>query len=293
MFSKPFKILKSNLIFIQPLLIWQIIMTGMIYAAASRIQPMASKIVMYVSVLILLVLCLSGWFYINKHAVLSFKEEDAPEEKAEKSVQNFKKFFEGTGAGFVKTSLSCILLLVLYAAAFYGSVMFCINQFGMPEFINNLDKIPSLKTSDELMQFAADISDADKLLIVKWTGFLNIIMSVLNFFAVLYCTVITFEQRNFIICFFKSLKFFILHIFEAIGIMIFMFFLYLLISMLSAFSASNAFLFALLIIIITLYFNYYVLLLFCFYYDQTKDSSSNGGELVGQDAAGAETGSEV
>ena len=133
----------------------------------------------------------------------------------------------------------------------------------------------------------------DKITFAHWVFTINTGLSVVNFFAILYFAVMSLERKNFIISLFTALKFFIVNIFEAIGIMIFVFFLYLLINMLSIFLGANSFLFAILVIIITWYFNYYVLLVFCFYYDKTnkaKINSDNGTKLVGENETGSAAG---
>ena len=61
--------------------------------------------------------------------VLSYNEKDTPEEITEKTVQNFKKFFEGVGSDFIRTFLACIVNAAIYFAVIYGMYKFCLTNF--------------------------------------------------------------------------------------------------------------------------------------------------------------------
>lgn len=290
MYKKAYHILKNNSMFIQPLLVWQIAFTMVMVFCMNRNQMLLPRITLWISIALLFTACLAGWLYINKYALLSYNEKDTPEEISEKAVQNFKKFFEGVGTDFVRTLLACIVISALYFGVIYGLYKFCLNNFGIPSFINDIMQISQSGTKEQIMQFINNLGENDKLTFARWVMTINLGLSVLNFFALLYFAVMSLERKNFIVSFFTSLKFFIINIFEAIGIMIFVFFLYLLINILSVFLGVNSFLFAVLVIIVTWYFNYYVLLVFCFYYDKTKINSDNGSEFIGEDKSCGETG---
>jgi len=300
MLKKSFNILKNNMIFIQPVLIWQAVFFIVMYVSAERIQLPPVRLLMYFSIVMLFILCLAGWFHINKLAVLGYDEKDDENKITEKALENFKKFFEGVGENCTKIICSSLLLAALYIAAFIGIFQAGLNYFGMPEFIKELAQTAPFGNSEQLAAYFSKISETDALIFAKWTILINSVLCILNFFALLYFAAANFENKNFIISFFKAVKLFISNFFSSVYIMLYAFMIFLAvnfaINQAALIFGVNAFIFSLFVILNTIYFNYYVLLVFCFYYDKTKkaeDNCSSRGDSVGENEAGAESGAEV
>ena len=289
MYKKAYKILKNNMVFIQPVLVLQLIIAMIISFNYSRIQMPVIRIVTLCLVLLLFTACLSGWLYINKYGVLSYNEKDSPEEISEKAIQNLKKFFEGIGCNFIKTGIFCLVIFAIYFVTFYGLYIFCLNYFGIPEFINNLVQISETGTKEQILEYANNIPDREKIKFSNWVMIINTGISIINFFAILYFSVMSFEKKNFIISLYLAIKFLIKNLFKSICIMLFIFLIYIIIQFIPLLLGINSISATIFIITLTLYFNYYVLLVFCFYYDKTQNNSNNRTECIGENSVSDKT----
>lgn len=281
MFKKSYFILKNNMIFIHPLLLY--LLTFMIFVSflTNRNIYAVPKIIMLICAVLLCIAMLSGWFYINKYGVLSYNEGDSKEEITIKTIQNFKKFFEGVGADFFKTLGICLIQLVLFAALFMLVSKICISIFGEPKLIYELPKLAKASSQAEILNFVNGISMHDKLVFTAWVLAVNVVASVYNFFGILYFAVNSFEKVNIFKSLLISIKFFFKNIISNFCIIIMMFLLYILLNILSILLGTNSLSFVILIILFTMYLNYYVILVFCFYNDKAKDNSNNGTEFIG------------
>lgn len=281
LFKKSYLIFKNNMIFIQPLLLYLLIFMTFASFLVNRNIYAGAKIVMLISVVLLFTAMLSGWFYINKYGILSYCEEDSKEEITIKTVQNFKKFFEGVGADFFRTSGVCIIQFILYAALIIAVSKICIIMLGEPKIIHELPKLAKASSQAEILNFVNNISLHDKLVFTAWIMIINVVSSILNFFGILYFAVNSFEKVNILKSLLTAVKFFFVNIISNAVIVIFMFILYILLNILSLFLGTNSLSFVILIILFTMYLNYYVILVFCFYNDKAKDNSNNRTELIG------------
>ncbi len=280
-FKKSYSILKNNMIFIQPLLLYFLIFMTFASFLINRNIYVIPKIVMLISVALLFIAMLSGWFYINKYGVLSYNETDSKEEVTIKTVQNFKKFFEGVGSDFFKTLGICLIYGILYFALIVLVSKICINILGEPKIIYELPKLAKASSQAEILNFINNISIHDKFVFTSWIMVLNIVSAILNFFGILYFAVSSFEKVNIFKSLFLTVKFFFKNILGNAAIIILMFILYILLNILSLVLGTNSLSFVILIILFTMYLNYYVILVFCFYNDKAKDNSNNRTELIG------------
>ena len=280
--KKSFCILKNNLIFIQPLLLGLLLIMTAFSFLVGRNFFSFSKIVLLLSMVLLFIAFSAGWFYINKQGVLNYNENDSKEEIALKAVQNFKKFFEGVGADFLKTAGSYIILFILHAATLYIVTKFCMNVFGEPKIIYDFPKILKASSQAEILNYINSITIQDKITFMSWMVIFNIAASIVNFFIVLHFAVVSFENVNILKSFWLALKFFFKNLLGVVAILVVIFILYVFLNILSVLFGSNSLSFVILIILFTIYLNYYLLLVFCFYYDKTKNNSNNRTECIGE-----------
>ena len=279
--KKSFYILKNNLIFIQPLLLGLLLIMTAFSFLVGRNFFSFSKIILLLSMFLLFIAFSAGWFFINKQGILNYNENDSKEEIALKAVQNFKKFFEGVGADFLKTALSYILLFILYAAVLYIVTKFCMSIFGEPRIIYDFPKILKASSQAEILNYINSVTIQDKIIFMNWMVVFNIAASIMNFFIILYFAVVSFENVNILKSFWFALKFFFRNLFGVVAILIIIFILYVFLNILSVILGSNSLSLVTLIILFTIYLNYYLLLVFCFYYDKTKNNSNNRTECIG------------
>ena len=145
-----FKILRNNLLFIQPLLLYLLmIMLASTYFVSGHVA-LYPKMLLAVSMILLTVAFFAGWMYINKKGIDDYVEEDSAEEISIKAIKNFKLFFSGVGEYFFRVLKGFLCFGVLYAACFFFFKKLGKTIFANPVLINELNKIAAVKTNEEL-----------------------------------------------------------------------------------------------------------------------------------------------
>ena len=278
-----FKILRNNLLFIQPLLLYLLmIMLASTYFVSGHVA-LYPKMLLAVSMILLTVAFFAGWMYINKKGIDDYVEEDSAEEISIKAIKNFKLFFSGVGEYFFRVLKGFLCFGVLYAACFFFFKKLGKTIFANPVLINELNKIAAVKTNEELTSLLTTFKPEDIMVLELWIISIALFVSFLNFLFVLYLASLFYKKENVIKSLFKTLLLFFKNIFKCILVVIFLLVIYFIIGLLTAFSGQNPLAFAILILIMTLYLNYYVILVFCFYNERTKTNSNSGTECIGQD----------
>ncbi len=280
-FKKSFKILKNNTIFVQPILLFMLTILSILLFLSGRILPVYSQILLLISFSLLFVAFCSGWLYINKLGVISYNENDTAAEISEKSIRNFKKFFEGVGINFVKLLITVILLMSIYFLVMYGLTKFCLHYFGMPEIINDFRKIAQASSQAEILNITNNIPYSDMLVFMKWVLVIYPAAVLTGFFFVITFAALSFEETSLIKVYGRAIKFFFKNILSCIFIIIVLKIIYFIINIVSVFLGVNTISLFIITMLITIYLNYYILLVFCFYYDKTKNNSNNGTEFIG------------
>lgn len=276
-----FKILKNNLIFIQPLMLYILLLLTLSAFFVNANSIFLSKIIILTGMVLFSFAFLAGWFYINELAVENFNEDDLPEEIAQKSIKNFKLFFDGAGKNFFKTLFGGLLYFIITALSLYGVYYLCMKYFGYPHFFEKISNIYTISDKNEIINIINSVPDIDKIVFVKWFFTVMFSVMILNFIGVLYYAVLTFSKYNIFKSLFKTIKIFVLNIYDCIVMMLLLFLLYLLLNFISLFLGTGTIGFVILIILMTMYLNYYLLLIFCYYYEKTKTDSNNGAECIG------------
>ncbi len=280
--KKSAKILKNNLIFIQPLLLCLLLFMTVGTFFINKNIYFVGKICLAISMLLLTVAFISGWLYINKLGVLSYVEDDTQEVVAKKAIESLKKFFEGIGANFLKTFAAYFVVVIGFVGVAYFASKILVATIGEPKLIYELPKLAQANSQAEILNFVKGISDEDKLIFSAWVIITNTIVFVCNFFATLYLTVINFSEDNFLKSIWTTIKFFFKNILGSVVIIATMFAIYLGLNFVSLLLGTNSFSLVILIILFTIYLNYCVLLIFCFYNDKTENNSNNRTEFIGE-----------
>lgn len=280
LFIKSFNILKSNLLYIQPLLLYMFFTMALGVYLLSKNVLYIPKVCLLVSIFLLTAAFLSGWFYINKQAVIDYNPDDDNDTIVMKSVKNFKLFFSGVGELFFKVLTAAILYLIFYCVLGFLILKLGNIYLGHPVIFDDLPKIAD-KGSAELINYLNSVSYSDKLIFTKWMCVITFLSILMNFFGVLYYSVITFERGNIFYLLLKTIIFLFKNLGGCIVTVAVMFVLYLLLNIVSILFGSGSIAFLLLIILFSLYLNYYIILVLCFYYEKTKINSGNGAEFIG------------
>lgn len=279
--QKAYRILKNNLLYIQPFLIYLMIISFALPVIMSTRVSIHPKTVLTISMLLLTIANISGWFHINKLAVKSYNEDDEPDVVAEKNITNFKTYFAGVGENFGKVLFGGIIFAVFYLFAVFGLSKLCMLAFGEPVIALKFKEMAELKTVQDFTTFFSAFSQKDILIFKMWLLVIFFAGVLFNFFGFLYFTVITFEKSNPIKALLDMFVFFFKNIFSSIGLISYMILLYLGLNILSLVFGATSFGFAILMILLAVYFNYYLLLVFCFYDEKTKNNSDSRTEFIG------------
>lgn len=275
MFRTAYQILRNNMIFIQPLLLYMLLVMSAAMYVAGKTMPLVARIVLTACVVLLTIAFMTGWFYINKLGVDKYNPEDEQEVITKKTVESFKQFFSGIGENFFKMLFAFIIFGLIYVGVSYLVVQLCLKFFGTPTIIMDFQNIAKMQTNTEIVAYLNNVSVDDKLNFISWVWTGIVLSSILNFFGVLYFSINTYEKRNVFVCLWKAFLFFFRKILSSLAIILVLFFIYFFLNLLSLLLGANSFSFAILIILFTLYLNYYVLLVMWFYNEQTKNNSDS------------------
>ena len=153
MLNKPFNILKNNMLFIQPLLFYLLLLMTLLTFVVSPSVQFISKVMMLISIVLMTVAISAGWFYINKLALLSYNQEDDKETITEKSINNFKKFFIGVGENFFRFLFANIICFIFFVGITFLVVKACFHFFGEPTIFLSLSKMVEEKTNAEVFAY--------------------------------------------------------------------------------------------------------------------------------------------
>ncbi len=280
MFKKAFQVLKLNLLFIQPLLLYILMISSSFVYIVNKNIVIFQKGLIAISALLLTAAFLSGWFYINRLAVQDYKQDEEKEITVEKSIKNFKQFFTGVGVKFLNYLLAVVIFTGLYIASVMLISKFCINNFGIPEVLKHIMSLSGENYQNEIMNYLNSVPDTDKLVFIKWMLILTVYSVIVNFLGVLYFSVLSYDKNNALTSIWYTIKFFITQIAGCVKVIAVLLGIYMLINMSSLLFGVNSISYILIIILFTLYLNYYVLLVLCFYDEKTNNSDS-GTECIG------------
>ena len=195
-YSKAFSILKNNLIYIQPLLFYLLIIMLILPPILGKNTALYPKVLLIISSFLLTVATTAGWLYINKKAVIDFNPDDNNEEIAKKSLTNLKTFFTGVGEYFFKTLLGYFCFISIYILLFYLTTKFCLHFLGEPTITHKITDIASIKTVEELNNLLKSIPSHDILILKLWIIIYTIAGTLFNFLGYLYFIILFSEKYN-------------------------------------------------------------------------------------------------
>ncbi len=276
-----FNILKNNLIFILPFLMYLMFVMMFLPYILNNNTQIYIKIILAISVFLLTSANIAGWFHINKSAVLDYNPSDDKETVTIKTIKNYKLYFSGVGENFTNILFGLIFFSFIYIVLLYGIKKLCIICFGEPVIFLRFKELASITTVSDVNNFLNSFSTRDINTFTMW--FITIFLSgiILNFLAILYLTEIIFGKNNFIKSFFTMLGFFFRNIFGCISILIFLTIIHFVLNILIMPFGANSIAITIIIMLMALYLNYYILLVMCFYNEKRKNNSNSRTEFIG------------
>lgn len=279
--KKSFWVLKDNLIFIQPILIYLVLLMISMQYLSSGNMGLYPKILMGLSVFLFAVSSMTGVFYISKKALADYNSEDSLTETAQKSIKNFKTFFTGIGKYFFKILSGTILFLCLWTVFVYTIGTYLNHTIGIAPLQTLFEAFNKSENLNEINSFANSLSRHDLYIINIWSLFFILSSIIFKFLGILYTSILISKKDNIIVSLLKMFVFFVKNIFPSILIMTFMMILYLIINIIVMAMGLNGFSFGIFFILIAMYLNYYIILVLCLYNERTKTDSNNGTECIG------------
>ena len=281
MFIKSLKILKNNLLLIQPILIYMFFIMSLFSYFMGRNMTLPIKIILLTATILAFTAFLAGWLYSNKLAIADFDEEDSDEKIREKSISNLKKFFEGVGANFLRV-FSAVIIVIIVGGGFCVAITgLCYKLFGTPQAFFDSIKMAEASSQAEKLNIMNAISKESMITFAKWVMVLLPSSITIQYFFSCYLASVMYEKRNIFYCFFKTIKTIILNILPFLLIIIVLQAIHIFINLISVLLGTNVLSFIIYIIMYLLYLNYSVILIFNFYNEKTKDNSDSRPELVG------------
>lgn len=198
LFSKTYNLVKLNLILVQPLLIFFLLM-GFILNPAGRLRFDSAGIVLLLSVCGLFCAFIAGWFNMfYKSVELQSKPDLSPEERAVRSVGLFKEFFPGVGKFFPK---------IVYGLVIYGLLVFLaflLIHFTGIILVKYFGYSGGSKFSDLLNLIIADkkTSGLDTIAINQW----NILSLLLSYFTMFWIQAVILTDKHPVQAYFESFR---------------------------------------------------------------------------------------
>lgn len=275
--KKAFDITKENLIIAQPLILFLIILMF----TTSTLMQQTNKYAYVIFLIANLLLCtafLAGWFYMIIKAIAHNKKAENGEyknnqEKTEASMALGKEFFPGVGDYFLPMTFTmlfyiAVYLLILFVSFKAGLKFIPHPQLNWVEFMTAANSTPV-----EMQKYVSTLSFTQLKSLNLWMFYMGGIASIFSFLTMFLFPAVYDKKEFFFLAPFSSfnrnLIFIFKNLFGAIGIIIFLFFLNLVISLLSLFFSVNIVL-SVVGLLLTFYFMTYAIVLIFLYYEDKK-----------------------
>ena len=291
-----FKIVWKNLILAQPpilfLLVMTLLMSGFNRFGANNIVTL----VFGASLIFLAVAFLAGWFYMVKKTIAydldtSIKEE----EKAIQSFGNIKHFFPGVGEYFLTALGAGIILVVASFIVALLAIKFDVKFFG-PLDIEFLRKSMEINTGAEMQLYLNSLSEEKLMPILTWFVYFSFVQIVGQFVIMWWFPAMLYNTKNPLWALVLNFKFLFKHFFASVGIILFLVFLNIVISLITSIFGTNVILSLISFLLFFFYVTYSIVLIFLYYGQNgestAKDYIDSGDDCDGKKLAGSESGEE-
>lgn len=195
-FKNSLQITKDNLVLIQPLIIFLLIISFALYPLKALQNNTTAFILVLINFSLLCFAFCAGWFGMIKKAVLNFKyKQMGVEYESENEMTLLKSFFPAVGQYFLPVCGFCFLLIIL--SFIFSQFIF---KFGMYlfldaniliEFLNQSSKSPQ-----EQVNFLNTLSATQQILLIKWLLYLIFSNFIFNLFIFFSAPILFFKSKN-------------------------------------------------------------------------------------------------
>ena len=198
---------------------------------------------------------ISGWLYMIKFAIDSYKTFDKNDPEyaikiGKYNIDTLKKFFIGVGEYFIPAIIVVVLSVFISNLLIYGGMKLL--------HINNLDfliKSMSAQSAQDLPQFS----------LRQTAFFMYIAVVTLGFLTLFWLPEIFYKTKNSIFALFKSIGFLFKHFLTAVILYAFLVFIFFAFQIISVFTMFNQILVLIMFILLLYLITYSIILIFMTY----------------------------
>lgn len=278
--KKAFSIIKENMILAQPPIFFMIISSITFSALAQQTVKLYYTIFSATNIM-LCTAFFAGWFYMIKKGIEHNKkmEQGLYKDDGEKSSASLalgKEFFPGVGIYFPQVTYTTVIYAIVSILLGYLSVKLGMHYLPKPdvnwaEFMAVANSTPA-----EMQKYVYGLSFEQLKSINLWMLYIGGIFSIFSFFTMfLFPAVMDSTEKGFkgllipFSAFNKNILFVVKNFFGVLGIIVFLFFLNIFMSLLSVIFNMN-FILAIIGLILSFYVMTYAVILIFLFYEERK-----------------------
>jgi hypothetical protein len=278
-FKDSLLLLKENIMIIQPLLFWVLILVLVLVPLVGKNTFDLGFLFSSIIAILCMLVFLAGWFYCIKYTINNKSKVYAtPEERNNAQFEILKSFFPGVAEYILPVSGGFIVFLALSYGIFnlfrFVAKQVYISQNMPTEFINVLNT----GTQIEITKYIQTGFSHEQIIVLYSILAVGLFIYVLFELCMLwFAPALLYSSKNPFIALYKAVKFSFNHIGTTISIFLVMFLINSVISVLNTL-CINSFLSFIPMLLTFFYIVYYVVTIFL-YYEQTENNSDIGGNL--------------
>lgn len=204
-FKNSLQITKDNLILIQPLIIFLLIISFALYPLKALQNNTTAFILVLINFSLLCFAFCAGWFGMIKKAVLNFKyKQMGVEYEAKNEIALLKSFFPAVGQYFLPVCGFGFLFILL--SFVFSQVVFKLGMYLFSDINILIDLLnASSKTVQEQINFLNSLSTEQLLLLNKWVFYFSFAYFIFNLFMFFAPAILFFKSKNPFVVLWRSI----------------------------------------------------------------------------------------
>ncbi len=278
--KKAFEIIKENIVLAQPPIFFMIIFS-ITFAALAQQTVKLYYIIFSAANIMLCTAFFAGWFYMIKKGIEHHNKAEQggykdDKEKASASFSLGKEFFPGVGIYFPQVTYTAGVYAIISVLLAYLSVKFGMHYLTKPDINWTEFMAVANSTPAEMQKYVYGLSFEQLKALNIWMLYLGGIFSAFSFLTMfLFPAVMDSTEKGFkgllipFTAFNKNIVFVFKNFFGVLGIIVFLFFLNIIMSLLSMIFNMN-FVLAIIGLILSFYVMTYAVILIFLFYEERK-----------------------
>lgn len=273
-------LMKDNLMVIQPVFFWVLIMMMVIAPVASKTSVDIGFILSIIAAALCFTAFLAGWYNCVKKTVdLKNKKYETIEDKNRSQIEILKSFFPGVGEYMIPISIMAVIyaFLAYITMSLYRSFSFKI--FTLKHFPSDMLTVINTGTQADISKYLQTNLSHEQLLTLS--GLILgafIVYFAFSMFVLWLAPAIIYSDKNPFIAIGAAVKFLFHNFLVSVQIVAVMFLINMIISIMN-FLIGNGFLSFIPLLLSFMYIMYYVITVFLYYESKTKNSCPDGSKF--------------